>query len=159
MPAPTNIIDAVQQLYAGLTAWDGKPKKLWFGSARAKNDDGTVVTYPLVKFVHLGTPADDTFEHTADEHWQFLFEVFADDTDAATLVFDKMRFNGQPPGTPGVSRFWYPETMTLPAGYDFEAFQPEGDFRVDVADGMPSPSGSATHTVTFQMLLSVQRTG
>lgn len=156
MPAPTNIIDAVQQLYAGLTTWTGKPKTLWFGTPRAKNPDSTPVEYPLVKFTHLGTPADTTFERSAAENWRFLFEIFAADSQTALLIFDRIRFNGQDPDD--AAGFWYPDSITLPAGYQFMGFQPEGDWRLDVLDGRNAPDAAATHHLTFNMLLVVDRT-
>lgn len=152
----TNVIDALQQLYAGLTSWSGKPTTLWFGSARPKNPNDTTVTYPLVKFTHSGTPAEATFERSAVEEWRFLFEIFAADAQTCLLIFDRIRFNGQDPDD--AAGFWYPDTIPLPTGYQFLSLQPEGDWRLDVTDARNAPDAAATHHLTFQMLLVVDRT-
>lgn len=155
--AVTNIIDAIQQRYDGLTDWTGKPKTLWFGTAETSNPDDSPVTYPLIKFTHLGTPTETTFERAAIEDWRFLFEIWASDAQTALLIFNKIRYNGQPPDQG--AGFWFPDAIPLPSGYAFQSLQPEGDWRLDVLDGRNAPDSAATHHLTFQMLLTVHFTG
>jgi len=155
MPTPTNLIDSLQQKYAALTAFTGKPADLWFGDVWPTRA-GAFIGYPFVRFVHRGTPVPSDFEYTALEEWEFAFEVYAETAQAATTIFDRVRFNGSAPSAQ--AGFWYASSVDTPAGYTFLALAPSGAFTLDVRSGQFSPTGTPTHVLSFTLLLSVQRT-
>ena len=74
---PTNVIAAVQEVYAGLTGWTGKPALLWFGPVWPRNATQGLQSPPLIRFTHDGTETDTTLEGTCTERWRFTLEVYA----------------------------------------------------------------------------------
>ncbi len=151
----TNIIDAVQQKYAGLTSFSGKPADLWFGDVWPTRADGSFVGYPFMRFTHDGTETATTFEYAALEEWPFTFEIYSQTAQQALTIFDRVRFNGAAPDQ--AAGFWYAGTMDMPDGYTFKSFEPVGPFTVEVRSGQFSPTGTPIHVVTFRMSLHVQR--
>ena len=152
----TNIIDAIQQKYDGLTAFSGKPAQLVFGPVWPRNEAGALVGYPLVRFTHDGTDTPTDFEYSPLEEWSFTFEVFAQTAQQALHIFDRIRSNGSDPSA--AAGFWYASTVAMPAGYTFLSFQPAGGFTVETREGQYSPTGAFVHVVTFRMQLQVHRT-
>lgn len=154
MPA-TNIIDAIQQVYDGLTTWGTKPGKLWFGLVWPRNASGALQSPPVIRFTHDGTETETTFEGTCTERWRFTFEIYAETAQVALNIFDCVRFNQLAPTAR--SGFWYPDSITVPAGYLFLHLIPLGDFVVDVLEGQFSPNGNLLHRVRWSIELQVER--
>jgi len=154
----TNIIDAVQQKYAALTTFTGKPADLWFGDVWPTRADGSFVGYPFMRFTHQGTDTETDFEYTALEDWPFTFEIYSQTAQQALTIFDRVRFNGQDPGADAPrTGFWHPTTVDVPAGYVFKAFEPVGRFTLKVRSGEFSPTGTPIHVMSFDMVLRVHR--
>lgn len=151
----TNIIDAVQQKYSGLSAWSGKPSPLWFGTAWPRNASGTLISLPVVRFTHDGTEQEFTFEGSLTEHWRFTLEIHAETVQACLTHFDYWRFDGSDPTSR--AGFWLPDSISVPAGYAFKACNPLGDYRIDVRDAQASPSGSPLVVLTWPFEVVVQR--
>lgn len=154
--AVTNVIDAIQQYYAAIPSFTGKPDTLWFGTAWPRNASGTLITYPLVRLLHQGTETETTFEGACVETWRFTLEVYAETVQLATTVFDQVRFAG---GTPQQRLgFWYPDSVTMPSGYTFESLISAGDFHLDTLDALAAPSGVPTVRLVWPFALVANRT-
>jgi len=153
--AVTNIIDAVQQKYSGMSAWTGKPSPLWFGSAWPRDGSGALVSLPVVRFTHEGTEQEFTFEGTCTEHWRFELEIFGVSPQVCLFHFDYWRWDGGSPTSR--AGFWLPDSITVPAGYAFKACNPRGDFRLDVLDAQASPTGSPLCRLSWPFEVVVQR--
>lgn len=153
--AVTNIIDAVQQRYAGMSAWAGKPADLPFGSAWPLGSAGTLVSYPVLEFAHDGTEQRFTLEGSLTEHWRFELRVYAASVQACLFHFDYWRFDGSDPTSR--AGFWLPDSMTVPAGYTFKAVNPLGDFRVSILEDRFAPDGAAVYVLTWPFEVEVQR--
>ena len=150
----TNIIDAVQQKYAALTTFTGKPADLWFGDVWPTRADGSFVGYPFMRFTHQGTETATTFEYAALEEWPFTFEIYSQTAQQALTIFDRVRFNASAPDQ--AAGFWYGD-VTVPAGYVFKSFEPVGRFVLEVRSGQFSPTSTPIHVLSFDMVLHVQR--
>jgi hypothetical protein len=151
----TNMIDAVQQRYDGITAWTGKPTPLWFGTAWPRNASGTLISLPVVKFTHDGTEQEFTLEGTLTEHWKFEFEVYAETVQACLSHFDNARLGSSAPTSR--AGFWLPDSIDVPSGYAFKAVNPRGDYRIDTRDAQSSPTGSPMAVLTWPFEVVVQR--
>ncbi len=153
MPA-SNVIETVQNLYAGLTAFTGKPADLWFEDVWPTRS-GSFVSLPAIKFTHAGSDAETDFEYSALEVWPFDFEIISETAQQALLIFNRVRFNNAIPEAQ--SGFWYASTMDVPTGYSFKEVKPTGRWRVYT--GNFAPSGTQLHFCTFSMELHLHYTG
>jgi hypothetical protein len=154
----TNVIDAIQQKYAALGTFTGKPADLWFGDVWPTRADGSFTGYPMIRFTHNGTDTESDFEHTALEHWPFRFEIYSQTAQQALTIFDRVRFDGQDPNTDtGRTGFWYPTTVDVPPGYVFKALVPVGKFTVEVRSAQWEPTGTPIHVVSFDMEFQLHR--
>jgi hypothetical protein len=152
----TNVIDAVQQKYAALTTFTGKPAELWFGTAWPRDASGNLITYPVIRFVHDGTDDETDFEYTQIQHWRFTFTVFSQTVQQANTIYDRVMFNGAAPESQ--SGFRYASSVTLPGGFTFKEFAPDGKVVFKPDDGRATPFGSALATAEWSMRLAAMRT-
>jgi hypothetical protein len=152
--ASTNIIDSVQQLFAGLATFSGKPSALWLGPVWPTYA-GSFTNLPFIQFNHDGTEDETDFEYTQLEMWPFTFEIRAETAQQCILIHDRVKLNGQNPEAQ--AGFRYAATMTMPPGYSFKEFRPVGKWRINPVPAQTGPSGAPLHLLTFQMELHVQR--
>jgi len=150
----SNLIESVQNLYAGLTAFSGKPADLWFGDVWPTRS-GAFISLPVIKFTHAGSVVDTDFEYNPLEVWPFDFLIVSETAQQALTIFNRLRHNNAAPSAQ--SGFWFASTMDVPAEYQFKEFRPVGQWRVSTGDW--APSGTKVHFVTFSMELHVLYTG
>lgn len=152
---PTNVIAAVQEVYAGLAGWAGKPDQLWFGPVWPRTASSALQSPPVVRFTHDGTETETTFEGACTERWRFTLEVYADTAQTALDTFDRVRFNSLAPTAR--SGFWYPDAIAVPAGYTFLHLIPLGAFTAEVLEGQFSPTGNLLHRVRWPFEVQLER--
>lgn len=155
----TNVIDAIQQRYAAQT-WSGKPDTLWFETAWPRNSAGTLISFPIIKFTHDGTPHDSLFQHAVLQHWRFTFQALGASVQVVDAVYAGVMWDGQDPtASPYTgSGLWCPPTMTLPTAYTFKHLIPTDQFRIEQLDQLTSPTGEPLCRVTWGMELFAHRT-
>lgn len=152
---PTSIIEAIQERYAGLTSWSGKPADLWFGDVWPTRS-GAFVSFPFIRFKNTDSPLETTFAHQVGERWQFAFEVFSETVQQAKLIFDNVMYNQAAPSAG--TGFWKPTSVTVPTGYAFKHLILTSGFAVEPQSGQFAPSAVPLVRLSWSMELWVQRT-
>lgn len=152
---PVNAIAAVQEKYAALAAWPTKPADLWFGPAWPRRADGSLVSVPLVRFLHQSGEIEPTFAHQASERWRFRFEVYDTSPPAALAHFYGLMYGGAAPSQR--AGFFAPAAFPVPTDYVFKHFVVTDPFVTEDLEGQFSPTGSHLTRIAWGQELWLHR--
>lgn len=156
--ATSSLIESIQAKYTAITTYSGKPTILWPGVVRPKNPDGTAVSFPFIKFEHVGTGHFAANTHAAFETHKFKFEVYAETRQAAELVYDRTMYNGFAPDAAGANGgFFYASTLDVPSKYAFMEFKPIGDWVCNELGDEVGTAGTPIVRLTWVHQLMTER--